>query len=103
MVDREPDLVIVGYARLFGAELDGAMVAGLRDALGESPDDDWGALFVYDRREDGTRSRWTLMTSDHRYAEMLATAGRIEIDSGIVRKRFPAFQKGWVIADVSTG
>jgi hypothetical protein len=96
----ESDMVIAGYARLFGALLDRDVVAELRDKVGDSPDGEWAAIFIYDRNPDGTRTKWTLMTADRHYAEMLATrAGRIAVPTQVVRERFPAFQRGWVIDD----
>jgi hypothetical protein len=93
-------MVIAGYARLFGGLLDEDVLIELRDKVGHSPDDQWAALFVYDRNRDGSRTKWTLMTADHNYAEMLATrVGRIELSRQIIRDRFPAFQRGWVIDD----
>jgi hypothetical protein len=93
-------MVIAGYARLFGGLLDAQALAELQDKVGPSPDDQWGALFVYDRNPDGSRTKWTLMTADQAYAELLATrAGRIELSTKLIRERFPAFQRGWVIDD----
>jgi hypothetical protein len=95
----EPNMVIVGYARLFGDLLDSDVLTELRK-VGQSPDNQWGALFIYDRNEDGSRTKWTLLTADFAYAEMLASrVGRIELSAELLRDRFPAFQKGWVIDD----
>jgi hypothetical protein len=93
----ESNMVIVGYARLFGDLLDADVLTELRK-VGQSSDNQWGALFIYDRKDDGSRAKWTLMTADFAYAEMLASrVGRIELSVELLRERFPAFQKGWVI------
>ncbi|GAA0645781.1 hypothetical protein GCM10010174_81010 [Kutzneria viridogrisea] len=95
----EPNMIIAGYARLFGSLLDDKVLSELRQ-VGDSPDNIWAAIFIYDLNDDGTRTKWTLMTADHRYAEMLAQeVGRIELSTTLVRERFPAFQRGWVIDD----
>lgn len=39
-------MVIVGYARLFGALLDRDVLAELQDKVGDSPDGEWAALFI---------------------------------------------------------
>ncbi|MFI5782689.1 hypothetical protein [Nocardia sp. NPDC051570] len=103
MDNREPDMVVVGYARLFGDLLDEDVLAELRK-VGDSPDNQWGAIFIYDRDPDGTRTKWTLMTADVAYAEMLASqAGRVELSAPILRERFPAYQRGWIIDDEDHG
>lgn len=95
----EPNMVIAGYARLFGDLLDVDVLTELCK-VGQSPDNQWGALFIYDRNEDGSRTKWTLLTADFAYAEMLASrVGRIELSRQLLRERFPAFQRGWVIDD----
>jgi hypothetical protein len=95
----EPNMVIIGHARLFGDLLDDDVLTELRK-VGQSPDNQWGALFIYERNDDGSRTKWTLMTADFPYAEMLASrVGRIELSTQLLRERFPAFQKGWVIDD----
>ena len=92
-------MVIVGYARLFGGLLDADVLAEL-NKVGRSPDNQWGALFIYDRDADGNRTKWTLMTADFAYAEMLASrVGRIELSTQLLRERFPMYQRGWVIDD----
>ncbi|WP_157172363.1 hypothetical protein [Nocardia pneumoniae] len=93
------DMVIVGYARLFGDLLEADVVAELRK-LGQPPDNTWGALFIYDRNPDGSRTKWTLLTADFAYAEMLASrVGQIELSTQLLRERFPWYQRGWVIDD----
>ncbi len=92
-------MVIAGYARLFGELLEADVYSELRDRVGEPVDAQWAALFVYDRDDDGY-AKWTLFTADYRYAEMLArSGGKVEIPVEIIRERFPAFQRGWVIDD----
>lgn len=92
-------MVIVGYARLFGDLLDADVLAELHK-VGPSEDNQWGALFIYDRAADGSRTKWTLMTADFAYAEMLASrVGQIELSTELLQSRFPAFQRGWVIDD----
>ncbi|WP_157357462.1 hypothetical protein [Amycolatopsis nigrescens] len=101
MENQEPDIVIAGYARLFGNLLEENLLHELRQ-IGDSPENQWAAIFIYDRKDDGTRTKWTLFTADYRYAEMLAMeAGRIELDVEIIRERFPAFQRGWVINEAA--
>lgn len=97
--DVEPNMVIAGYARLFAELLEVDVYAQLLEGVGEPLDDQWAALFVYDRDEDGYK-KWTLFTADYRYAEMLArSGGKVAVPVPIIRERFPAFQKGWVIDD----
>lgn len=92
-------MVIAGYARLFGDLLDDGVLAELRK-IGEPADNQWAAIFVYERNDDGSHTKWTLFTADYRYAEMLAMqAGTVELDVDVIRDRFPAFQAGWVIDD----
>ncbi len=92
-------MVIAGYARLFGDLLEADVLDELRK-LGQPPDNTWGALFIYDRNPDGSRTKWTLLTADFAYAEMLASrAGRIELSTQLLRERFPWYQRGWVIDD----
>jgi hypothetical protein len=94
---RSPDIVIVGYALMFGDLVDPEVLAELRK-VGDAPDGTWAALFVYDRDEDGGRTKWTLWTADRHYAELLATkVGQIELSRKVARDKFPAFQRGWVI------
>jgi len=90
-------MVIVGYAVLNGDLLDNSVLAQLR-GLGPSSDNKWGAIFVYDRDQDGTRRKFTLLTADAAYAQMLVTGGsRIELSVPMLRERFPGWQTGWVI------
>lgn len=94
-----PRLVVAGYARLFGDLLDDGVLAELRK-IGESPDNQWAAVFIYDRDDDGSYSKWTLFTTDYRYAETLAMGtGRVDPRAELIRDRFPAYQPGWVIDD----
>ena len=96
-VTSEPDMVIAGYAVLFGDLLDTDVLAELSQ-LGHSPDNLFAALFIYDTRPDGHRTKWTLFGTDVGYAQMLATQGdRIELPTTLLRERFPAYQPGWVI------
>ncbi len=95
--DRSPDMVIAGYALIFGDLVDPEVLAELRK-VGDAPDGIWAAIFIYDRNKDGSTTKWTLWTADRHYAELLATkAGRIELSSKVAREKFPAFQRGWVI------
>jgi hypothetical protein len=95
--NRLPDAVIAGYALMFGDLVDPEVLAELRK-VGDSPDGIWAALFIYDRDEEGGRTKWTLWTADRHYAELLATkVGQIGLSRNVAREKFPAFQRGWVI------
>ena len=97
MDNRSPDIVIAGYALMFGDLVDSEVLAELRK-IGDAPDGIWAALFVYDRDEEGGSTKWTLWTADRHYAELLATkVGKVGLSRKIAREKFPAFQRGWVI------
>ncbi|MFF5264588.1 hypothetical protein ACFY4C_37170 [Actinomadura viridis] len=94
---RKPDVVIAGYALLFGELVGPEMLAQLR-RVGDAPDGVWAALFIYDRGADGSQRRWTLFSADRHYAEQLAArVGKVRLDPRIAREKFPAFQAGWSV------
>ena len=93
------ELTVAGYARLFGGQLDDESRSVLREGLGESPDGDWAAVFVYARYPDGTVEKVTIFTAEVGYAQRLAGAagGRIPLPVATVQQRFPKVHPGWVI------
>jgi hypothetical protein len=95
----EFELIVAGYARLFGPQLDDEVRSVLRGGLGDSPDGDWAAVFAYARYPDGTVEKVTIFTSEVGYAQRLAgsAGGRIPLPVATVQQRFPKVHPGWVI------
>ncbi|HEX4834470.1 MAG TPA: hypothetical protein VH478_25640 [Trebonia sp.] len=99
------ELIVAGYARLFGGQLDNDVQAVLRDGLGDAPDGDWAAVFAYARYRDGTTEKVTIFTSEAGYAQRLAgpAGGRIPLPMATVQQRFPKVRPGWVIDNGEAG
>jgi hypothetical protein len=95
----EFELIVAGYARLFGPQLDDGVRSVLRGGLGDSPDGDWAAVFAYARYPDGTVEKVTIFTSEVGYAQRLAgsAGGRIPLPVATIQQRFPKVHPGWVI------
>ena len=95
----EGELIVAGYARLFGSQLDARVLRVLRDGLGDSADGDWAALFVYIRYPDASVKKFTIFTAEAAYARRLAgeAGGRLPLPLSTIQQRFPAVHPGWVI------
>ncbi|MBF6363874.1 hypothetical protein IU447_27595 [Nocardia farcinica] len=93
-------MTIVGYAVLNANLIKDQQIRAQLQQIGESDTGRYGALFVYDRDEDGSAKKWTLFTADPDYAEMLTKNTRTEeFDTGMLRAKFPGYQPGWVITE----